>query len=90
METTKVWVSKYALTKGVYEENVEIGNTWGHDEIAFPLGTCFGLTVGKSCFYNRKDAELKAAQMRAAKIASLKKQIAKLEQLDFTKHDEAR
>ena len=43
------------------------------------------LRIGDDCFDNAEDAILAANKMRAAKLKSLEKQIAKVEKLDFHK-----
>lgn len=80
----KYYISKYALSAGIEEFDLPVdpndrGRVWFNDS--------------ENCrfhSYNRDDwhldyssAAARAEQMRAAKIASLKKQIAKLEKLTF-------
>ena len=75
----KVWITKYALTEGIFEKEVE---------------TCFDISPKmvsdkdgsyKTCYHKpdwhetRKDAVAQAEKMRIAKIASLKKQVKKLQ-----------
>lgn len=81
-----VWVTKYALTRGVVERPV-------HSSVAH--GAAMNVTMdergwGKRDFLavdewhpTREAALARAEEMRAAKIASLKRQIAKLEALEF-------
>ena len=78
----KVWIVKYALTEGVYQEDVE---------------TCFDISPhmvaarrgGGQCFHrgewfeSRSDAIDAAEDMRDRKIKSLQKQIKRLEALTF-------
>ena len=65
----KVWITKYALTRGIIEtENLNDyysgkGYSWMH--------------------YNKESAIKKAEEMRQKKIASLKEQIEKLERMRF-------
>lgn len=76
----KVYVSKRALTKGVEEcvvdhqtycgKYVFVDGSWGVHRI-----------VGTSVHETREEAVRAAEKKRAAKIASLRKQIAKLEAL---------
>ena len=85
-QTAKVkrWISKYALTKGVYEAEGKIIE----DSIA---NGCFVIEHLYSRDYfslkehhETKEAALaKAESMRLKKIESLKKQIAKLEAMTF-------
>lgn len=78
----KVWISKYAIgTKKVFEADAKI-----HDGTASGTGEhrwrwFYG--EGNEWHRTRAGAIAKAEEMRLAKIASLKKQIAKLENLKF-------
>ena len=78
----KVWITKYALTQGIYETEVEdIGNGW------------FNEVTGARPWterYNKRDlcltkesAIARAGEMRLKKIASLEKQIDKIKKLNF-------
>lgn len=82
----KVWITKYALTKGIIEaETDKISND----------GFCHAYWIDKNGYkcnsffhpkYFEKDKESavsKAEEMRQKKIASLKKQIEKLEKMKF-------
>lgn len=82
----KFWVSKYALTAGLQQINAEevgngmireTGNRWN----AYYHGE------GKEWHRQRVDAEKRAEEMRSRKIASLQKQIAKLEKTKFSPSD---
>lgn len=77
----KVWISKYALSKGVYETNAE---------------SCFNMAVGlikvgyahfhkegMDWHRDQHSALIRAENMRTNRIASLRKQIAKLENMRF-------
>jgi len=76
----KVWISKLALTKGIYEAEVAVSesgyvsetSTWG-----------FGGRLGRDAHETREAAVAAAEQMRLKKIASLKKQLTKLEAMKF-------
>jgi hypothetical protein len=76
----KLWITKYALTKGIFEDECELSEN-GHmaSSLTRPMqhyhGTEFHGTKAK--------AIEKALDMRASKIVSLRKQIAKLEALEF-------
>lgn len=76
----KAYITKYALTVGVKEVDAR---DVGDGMIEYNEG-------GYTCYAHGDDwhatpyaAKIKAEAMRAAKIASLKKQIAKLEKLAF-------
>ena len=84
----KVWITKYALTKGIYSADV-VGNMGTGD-----TGVCVVDINGhnrQSYFFRndwhktKKAAIARAKEMRKKKIASLKKQIKKIEGLDFDK-----
>ena len=80
--TIKVWISKYALSEGVFELCAETTSVEGM--ISDPINRCRMFhDEGKDWHRTREGAIAKAEQMRLAKIASLKKQIAKLEKLKF-------
>lgn len=79
----KVWITKYALTAGIYQEEVERSErgVWKDNGPS---------RIGQG-FYNNdwhetpESAIAQAEKKRAAKIRSLEKQIAKLKTLDFEK-----
>jgi hypothetical protein len=88
-----VYVTKYALTKGIIEGDVDQTKTsescrlMGNDAWVVALvetraGSDWFMR-GRSCFDDYSAAVARAEEMRTAKIASLKKQIAKLEKLRF-------
>lgn len=84
-ETIKAWVTKYALTTGIDLVDAEhspecsmirygdLGYTW-----------CHAHGEGKEWHRTPESALARAEEMRAAKIASLRKSIAKLEKMTFT------
>lgn len=83
----KVWITKYALSEGIREVDGEV--TRDFPEILsskdYPYGYLHG--EGKEWHRTRKSAYARADKMRLEKIVSLKKQIAKLEALDFSAKD---
>ena len=80
----KVWITKYALTEGILEVD---GTTPFHiDVLHYQRERRYKQTMGnrgKDWHLDLSLAKAKAEQMRQVKIASLKKQIAKLEKLEF-------
>lgn len=80
---TTLWITKYALTSGIYErEQIEIDG-----DMAIVLEP---KSIGGKNYYHGKDwhvtrdaALARAEDMRLAKIASLEKQLVKLEKLNF-------
>lgn len=77
----KVWITKYALTKGIVETETETQNpVW----TVFKNNTMlYTKNIGKDFHTSKEEAKLKAEEMRQKKIASLKKQIEKLEKMRF-------
>ena len=78
----KVWITKYALTDGIIEVDSEqdrLTHRFVVTEGAFK-NEWFNRT---DCFTSRSSAIKKAEEMRQKKIASLKKQIEKLERMRF-------
>lgn len=78
----KVFITKYALTKGIFTAEVEIKETDGR---------YFAVDQGKWCIYYHKpdfhltykEAKARAEEMQRKKIASLKKQLARVQNLTF-------
>lgn len=77
----KVWITKYALTVGIFEEEVEYTASAG-------MVSAYG--GAHEIYYHKPDwhesylkAKDRAEEMREKKIASLKKQIRKLGALRF-------
>lgn len=82
----KLYITKYALTNGIIEVDTEIlTDTFGGKFISVKIfGFHYEQFFGAKDFrQTRKSAIKKAEEMRAKKIASLKKQIEKLEKLSF-------
>ena len=86
----KVWITKYALTKGIIEGETEDRLTRNpYRGIVFfdrgISGCCCGCFVigGEDCFKEKESAIKKAEEMRQEKIEDLKKQIKKLEEMRF-------
>jgi hypothetical protein len=81
-EKIHVWVTKYALTRGILEQDVEPSS-------ADP--TAMVCMIGhQSTHYFRKEWHLtleeavkEAERMRAAKIVAIKKNLAKMERMTF-------
>lgn len=79
----KVWITKYALTKGIIEADGELISS---DSVSI-LNR--GLSLPTHWFYkgdwysDKQSAIKKAEEMRQKKIANLKKQIEKLEGMRF-------
>ncbi|WP_281696564.1 hypothetical protein [Bacteroides clarus] len=84
----KVWITKYALTDGIIEAQQIPGSAYDGKEYAFFVGknsqyiTDFYIPY-EELFWDKNSAIVKAEEMRQKKIASLKKQIEKLEEMRF-------
>jgi len=75
--TTKVWVSKWALGKGIEECDADVSHGYASFNYShFRMGIDAHLTLS--------DAIDAAEKARIKKIASLRKQLVKLEALRFT------
>jgi len=78
--TVKMFVTKYALTDGIQELDLEVGK----NGYAVNRGGCWQhFKIGKDAFRDMDSAVKDAEEKRLKKIESLKKQIAKLEKLKF-------
>ena len=78
----KVWISKYALTTGLYEAEVDPSNTCS-GSVYDKKTTAFYHGEGREWHRTKEDAIKRAEEMRIKKIASLTKQIQKLENMKF-------
>ena len=84
----KVFISKWALTGGIKEAGGGIvRGSSGTEYFKQACGGAAGqlLTVGKDVHKTREAAVDAAEFLRARKLASLRRQIAKIEELDFSK-----
>jgi hypothetical protein len=79
----KVWVTKYALSKGILEKDVRETNAPGMVAVNNTQYGEFYHVEGRDWHRTRAAAETKAEEMRKAKIASLVKQVLKLEKMRF-------
>lgn len=81
----KVWIAKYALTQGIFEEEVYLCQSGPEMVSTAPE---YGIAnyyhgKGREWHETKASAVAKADAMRKDKIASMKKKIAKLEKLNF-------
>ena len=83
-ERIKAWVTKYALTHGILTAESEVSGQ-SPDMIRFFWGEPSGmLYVHGGDWHRTEEAAIqRAEEMRTRKIASLRKQIAKLEAMTF-------
>jgi hypothetical protein len=79
----KVYISKYALTKGIFELEVEDcgDGTVKHKN----SGYCndYYHEEGKDYFLTKEDAIKKANELKEKKIQSIEKQLKKLKEIKF-------
>lgn len=78
----KVFITKYALSSGIKEIEAEIIKSDYHN-VEYVYYDYQSFSIGSNAFLNKADALKKAEEMRKKKIASLKKQISKLEKMTF-------
>lgn len=78
----KVWISKYALTIGLYEVEVELSNT-SPGMVCEKNNMVFYHGEGKEWHRTKEDAVKRAEEMKIRKIDSLKRQIKKIENMKF-------
>ena len=77
----KLWLSKYALSSGINERVMATGLIEG--KYVRVCGYWVLYTLGRDIHATRAEAVKAAEAARIIKIASLRKQIAKLEKLTF-------
>lgn len=79
----KVYITKYALTKGILEKEARVSDFGCGRLRAFCNGDYSSYGIGSEAFYTLEEALNIAEERRNKKIESLKKQINKLENLKF-------
>lgn len=81
----KVWITSYALTKGVFEIEAEIcEDTIYQGSMIKEVSEGLPIYYHKPHWWHSKELALvRAEQMRNAKIKSMEKQIEKLKKLTF-------
>lgn len=79
--TKSYWLTKYALSDGITA--VDVDHEPSEYGYVTPKGYWVSFKVGKDIHDTEAAAKKAAAAMRVKKIASLKKQIAALEKLEF-------
>ena len=76
----KVWITKYALTQGILEREVELPLR----DYPTMIKVCdLEYYHGSEWHVTRKAALIEAEQMRGRKIKSLERQLTKLKKLSF-------
>lgn len=79
----RVYVTKYALSSGIHIVDCKVSSSGPDWLIDWDLGRGWQSYNKKDWSATRAEAIARAEEMRAGKIASLKKQIAKLENMTF-------
>ena len=74
----KVWITKYALTQGIFEAE---GKVFSGEY--FDIGCRDGLFTKNEWHHTKSEAIARAEEMRIAKLKSLDKQIKKISALKF-------
>jgi hypothetical protein len=80
----KAYITKYALTNGIFKTDGEINENYP-SMFSLPGTHHSFFNEGKEWHRTLEGAVARAEEMRVKKIASLKKQIAKLEKMTFDK-----
>lgn len=81
----KIFITKYALTKGIIKKEANIHSFRDGSKFAYIRGEFIGCKMTVDAFYDYESAIQRAEEMRKKRIASLKRQIEKLEKLSFNK-----
>ena len=83
MNTFPAWITKYALTTGIVQIEAETTHTSVMIGDRNRTNACY-FHEGREWHRFFEAAKVRAEEMRVAKIASLRKSIAKLEKVSFT------
>ena len=79
----KVWVSKYALSDGIQEmDNMELFVT-DDGKRRYATRGMYMFSIGKDAHETREAAVAEAEHMRTRKIASVRKQLDRLQSMTF-------
>ena len=79
----KVWITKYALTRGIIETYGELTSSNSVSILNWDLSLPTNWFYKGDWHSDKESAVKKAEEMRQEKIESLKKQIEKLERMRF-------
>lgn len=80
----KIWISKYALSGGITEHECDPPAEGGtYVRLGEPFAMFVYFTLGRDAHTTREEAAKAAEAARVKKIASVRKQLAKLEALSF-------
>lgn len=78
----KFWISKYALTMGIYEIEAPVSEH-GDDRRYASGGRSGFFRIGRDAHELREDAVAATEKKRTAKLASIQKQVARIKALNF-------
>ena len=77
--TERFWITKYAIAEGILERECTISD----GGYAYPAGSYNGYRIDRDAFRDLASAKADAEKRRKAKIASLKRQLTRLEAMKF-------
>ena len=83
-EPQKVYVTRYALTSGVYRTDSYFSNVKYVAFVKNPQGAIVTLKIGKSVFLTYEEAKKDFEKRKASAIRSAKKKLQNLENLEFS------
>ena len=81
----KVWITKYALTSGIFEKEVEFPAFNEDNNFVYVVGNIGEGYLGedKDWHRNKESAIKRAEEMRKKKIINVEKQLQKLKEIKF-------
>jgi hypothetical protein len=83
-EYKTVWCTKYALTKGIFSAEVRAGpNGWEERYVYTKPPYSAQFIMDRTAWYTEEEAKVAARKMRDNKVASLRKMIKKLQEMEF-------
>lgn len=84
-KTVTMWITKYALTKGIFSCRGRITEHGNYFSTIGVRDSCFHIfeRVGKEVFPTREEALARAEEKRQAKLRSLEKQLKKVKAMEF-------
>lgn len=80
-EKEVIYITKWALTQGILKGEVDYKSKMEEHMYVKAKGLIGMLCVRQDAFFTLEEAQAKAEDMRRRKIVSLRKQIAKLEEM---------
>ena len=83
-EPQRVFVTRYALTSGVYRTDSYSSNLYYVAFVKNPQGAIITLKVGKSVFLTYEEAKKDFEKRKAFAIRSAEKKLQKLKNLEFS------